>query len=375
MFPLTFPRALVACLVLVASSAVDAQEGQVHVFFPYGGSELVVDGTAVATEKLPAEIRSLANTSHASLAATVDVMEDHCFVETRFTVINPKLMPRIPAATAWDASEIKRDEAKSAACTRAFTAAVTSLAKLGTLTKSIRESVEDDKAPSYQVPRDLPPKRWTANSSTSGLSDAGRKLIVDTLGEKFTTVFDYRRFTVRVELREFKTLEGRSMCHVEAGLTARTSNGVPPRMPAHSASYAVVNKAGDTSDCTRTAFDETLQHLAADPIVAYANFAYVAEPGVKYPTEKELKAAMASFDREAEQNRKRAEAEERAAAKRNVVSRTSSRNVLSCTNECYNGMCTRTFSDGRKERWQAPRKYNPFTQNWEWDTQTNACGG
>lgn len=40
-----------------------------------------------------------------------------------------------------------------------------------------------------------------------------------------------------------------------------------------------------------------------------------------------------------------------------------------------NGSCIRTFEDGRKERWQAPRKYNPFTQNWEWDTQTNACGG
>jgi len=58
-----------------------------------------------------------------------------------------------------------------------------------------------------------------------------------------------------------------------------------------------------------------------------------------------------------------------------VISNTTSSNVLRCSNECYNGSCVRTFEDGRKERWQAPRKYDPFTQNWGWDTTTNACGG
>jgi hypothetical protein len=53
-------------------------------------------------------------------------------------------------------------------------------------------------------------------------------------------------------------------------------------------------------------------------------------------------------------------------------SRSVQRNVLSCTNSCMNGNCVRTFSDGRKERWQAPRVYNPSKSDWEWDT--SSCG-
>jgi hypothetical protein len=59
---------------------------------------------------------------------------------------------------------------------------------------------------------------------------------------------------------------------------------------------------------------------------------------------------------------------------RATVATTTSRNVLRCTNQCVNGMCVRTFENGRKERWNAPRKFNPFTNNWEWDVTTNACG-
>lgn len=47
----------------------------------------------------------------------------------------------------------------------------------------------------------------------------------------------------------------------------------------------------------------------------------------------------------------------------------------SCQNNCVNGSCVRTFPDGRKERWQAPRVYNPLKNDWEWDITTNACGG
>lgn len=56
------------------------------------------------------------------------------------------------------------------------------------------------------------------------------------------------------------------------------------------------------------------------------------------------------------------------------TSTTRSTNRLTCNNQCVNGDCIRTFPDGRKERWQAPRVYNPSTRNWEWDINTNACG-
>ena len=61
------------------------------------------------------------------------------------------------------------------------------------------------------------------------------------------------------------------------------------------------------------------------------------------------------------------------AARTVATTRTTQR--VSCNNQCVNGDCIRTFPDGRKERWQAPRTYNSFTRNWEWDTTTNACGG
>ena len=57
-----------------------------------------------------------------------------------------------------------------------------------------------------------------------------------------------------------------------------------------------------------------------------------------------------------------------------VRSTSNSRNVITCHNECQNGSCVRTFPGGRKERWQAPRVFDSISQNWGWDTTTNACG-
>jgi len=45
---------------------------------------------------------------------------------------------------------------------------------------------------------------------------------------------------------------------------------------------------------------------------------------------------------------------------------------LTCSNQCVNGSCVRTFPDGRKERWQAPRVFDPFANDWKW--KTDSCG-
>jgi hypothetical protein len=52
--------------------------------------------------------------------------------------------------------------------------------------------------------------------------------------------------------------------------------------------------------------------------------------------------------------------------------RTQENNVVSCTNQCTNGSCLRTFSNGRTERWQAPRVFDPMTNDWKWEV--NSCG-
>jgi len=48
------------------------------------------------------------------------------------------------------------------------------------------------------------------------------------------------------------------------------------------------------------------------------------------------------------------------------------KNVVSCTNQCTNGSCLRTFSNGRSERWQAPRVFDPIASDWKWETAS--CG-
>lgn len=57
-----------------------------------------------------------------------------------------------------------------------------------------------------------------------------------------------------------------------------------------------------------------------------------------------------------------------------VYSVNTQRNVVRCSNQCTNGFCNRTFSDGRKDTWQAPWVFNSLRNNWEWDITTNACG-
>jgi hypothetical protein len=46
--------------------------------------------------------------------------------------------------------------------------------------------------------------------------------------------------------------------------------------------------------------------------------------------------------------------------------------ALSCTNRCVNGSCIRSFPDGRTEKWQAPRVFDPLNNDWKWDT--SSCG-
>lgn len=81
------------------------------------------------------------------------------------------------------------------------------------------------------------------------------------------------------------------------------------------------------------------------------------------------RTAPASFARVASQSEK-ARADARPASPQ-VATRAVQH--LSCTNRCVNGSCVRTFADGRTEQWQAPRIFDPFTNDWKWDT--NSCGG
>ena len=43
---------------------------------------------------------------------------------------------------------------------------------------------------------------------------------------------------------------------------------------------------------------------------------------------------------------------------------------VTCNTKCNNADCYRTYSDGRKVRFQAQQKFNPFTSQWEYDSGT-----
>lgn len=43
-------------------------------------------------------------------------------------------------------------------------------------------------------------------------------------------------------------------------------------------------------------------------------------------------------------------------------------NVTRCNTRCLNGDCYRTYSDGRKVRFQAKQEWNPFDNKFEWDS-------
>lgn len=79
-------------------------------------------------------------------------------------------------------------------------------------------------------------------------------------------------------------------------------------------------------------------------------------------------AAPASFAKIAAQT---SIAKEKAQAVRRPV-RTSVQQALTCSNRCVNGSCVRSFPNGRTERWQAPRVFDPFIKDWKWDT--SSCG-
>jgi len=169
---------------------------------------------------------------------------------------------------------------------------------------------------------------------------------------------DYRQ--VQAVLYAFSfNLQGENICFAEFGLSARAPSGRQARIPAeHSGGmYA----GGDKATCERVAAEGAVQAHFDQPWNSkgvFKDFEKTREDGVALP------------DLGAVAKKRTALAAKAAAAEKQV--RSTQRNVVRCSNVCTNGNCVRTFENGRKERWQAPRVYDPFKNDWTWDT--NSCG-
>ncbi|MFN3303576.1 MAG: hypothetical protein ACK44A_07635 [Roseateles sp.] len=290
----------------------------------------------------------------------------HAEVGTAVRPVDSK-STRMPYWSAWAASEGKDSAIPAKACEKALRAAMKNLAGTEAFTDAnLRKAVQVTSTPSKPAHPTGKREANTVNHSTWGLSDYGKQSIADTLGDRWILPLDHRRFSAFVYLREPKTLEGNSYCFLMTGLTAKPPLGdTSARIPAMLSSRAKVNE-----DCANAVVEAGLEQLRdtyEEDLDAF--YKYNTEPGQTYPSAVEVRKTLAKY--EADQKRKA----QAAAASPARQSANTSRNVLRCTNDCVNGNCVRTFEDGRKERWQAPRRYNPLTSNWEWDITTNACGG
>jgi hypothetical protein len=208
------------------------------------------------------------------------------------------------------------------------------------------------------------------NSSYGGMNDAGNQYIVNATPEWFSKAFDYRTVTIVKRFLKVEGDQGDLICFASIGLSARAPDGRKAKEPiAESARILTFNNDERAkADQDATCFDPLFDKLVRDNFQPDANLIKtfienwdrVAEPGLKAPAMQDVQTAAA---RQAERDRKAAAAREREEARPVRVAQANS-----CTTNCVNGSCVRRWANGRSERFQAPRKFNPFTSQWEWDT-------
>lgn len=168
--------------------------------------------------------------------------------------------------------------------------------------------------------------------------------------DAFTQAFDRRTLQIAI-LSTSLVVDNKLVCYAAAGVTARAPDKRNPHLPAHSFTQMRTQPAGNATpdekrDCETAVAQEAVDIMLAKPwdqSGLLKDIAATREEGLPLVT-----------------------------APRKASVNSVQRNTVSCHNECTNGNCLRTFSDGRKERWQAPRVFNPLTNNWEW--QVNSCG-
>lgn len=369
-----FVKALIAALFIGISLSPQAQQTSepqqqpsVHVVSMTIAANLP-NAQAIARQILsPDQVKNL---QQAGMALALNIWRSKenadCFASVGPTSAPAKgYGPRNPTSLSWAMSEFIKGDEGMATCDRAFQAAVQGIAQTEALSlKQLQlatSTTRDPANPKFPATKRLPKR--VSHVTGGNLNDNGKKFIADELGPRWYEVLDHRKFAAHVFLMEGKTLEGKQYCLAEYGIVAKPPEGVSAKYPAIvGARWKVMqdNTSGET--CTRLVLESALERLRNEYPEMLEGFQ--AEAGMTYPSITDIKKQAVQFD--ANQDKPRPTP---------VASLTQTNNVMRCTNQCQNGSCIRSFADGRKERWQAPRVYDAFTQNWEWDTTTNACGG
>lgn len=348
----------------------------------YIGSKALPNAYGIAEKVLdPASIALLRETNAVVQAEAWSFEEEKfCVVHTGLGSIPPEgKTPRASLVFSHSESARRSGESAQATCERAFEDSLKKLQDTGAFARDVLvKQAELTSEPGKVTFATNEAKKGFISYWTGGtLNEKGDNAVVKELGARWHEVLDYRKFSAHVFLMTGETMEGKSYCLVRYGITSRAPQGRTGRVPQQiRVSHKSVAKGNECSgDVVYNALgilrDSYSQLLADGSDMSLEN-------GVTYPSAAEVQKKVAKFDADAARvaaaEAKKAAAEAKKAEARQVASTTRSTNRVTCQNECYNGNCIRTFPDGRKERWQAPRKYDPFTQNWGWDTTTNACG-
>jgi hypothetical protein len=192
---------------------------------------------------------------------------------------------------------------------------------------------------------------------TDGVAKENKQPLFDIVPHKFASAFDYRYVQSSMLVRAIQFDGGVYMCVAFAGVTGKNPDGRTFRWPGYTTANVRVQTGGTIDACRQIVAEEALTRLLDEPWTEKGlldNFAASREDGIPLPRAQKEKPPQKQPT--------------------TTTSTTRQTNRTSCTNDCMNGSCVRKFPDGTTERWQAPRKLDPFSQNWGWDTTTNACG-
>lgn len=198
------------------------------------------------------------------------------------------------------------------------------------------------------------------------MSQAGSNYIGELLPGWFGSALDYRQVSRLTVYQNLAADNGQVVCFAYLGLSPRSADGRMVKVPAAAMTRARLLERGQAELAQRDAecFDPMFENLVKESVTPEGGlimtlietWARAGETDLPAPKPAQIKAAIERWQK--------AQPKPRAAVRENV----NSSQTNSCQVNCVNGDCVRRWPNGKSERFQAPRKFNPFNSQWEWDT-------
>lgn len=298
--------------------------------------------------------------------------EEYCVVHAGIThsTIDPTMNPRGPSFSWYSGASsllAPQKDAPSGCVKRALQRALDGLASSmdeNGMAKFLKNTVASTDEGSIKRPKRVADAKLFSYAQF-GMSDVGAQWVIKEMPSWLPYAFDHREVRHHWSYIHVDADGGNKICMAAHGLTTYSGEGRIDRVPVHENARAILfkpNQAPTDENCFSPLFSSLSQDATPDsPLVQkfLDQWAKMAEPGLKAPTRETVRLGYAAWQR--------AEAKKVAAEEARVRAQNRVTQANSCTTHCVNGDCVRQWPNGRKERFQAPRKFNPFNGQWEWD--------